>query len=292
MRLTLVLTLALVAATLAPIGGSAATNAGSAAGCGSRTIMGVAKAASPTNYDDVTGDSGGAPDFCGANIVTNDNAGTIYFVMHVPNRGGFAAGDLYGVFIDSDSNPASGGEGFEYLLFIGPGGSASLGHWDGAAFVPGAAPSVKVEWVNGVGPLASVNKADLGGPASLRFMLFSLAGQESDAAPDAGAWPYQLTPLQLAVKSLQVGQAKAGKPLAARMVVTRSDFGIDVDEGAIACTARAGTKALRGNGAFEDTTAVCRWTVPRAAKGKRITGSISVTVDGVEIKRTFSQKVR
>src|SRR5712691_5114644 len=107
-------TLALVAGTVSllasPAAGKTGTVAALTASCqrAERTLASVARAAAFTSYDDFIGDSGNAPDFCAGEFVTNDNQ-TITIGIHAHNRAGFAPGDSYSIFLDTDLNASSGG---------------------------------------------------------------------------------------------------------------------------------------------------------------------------------------
>lgn len=250
-----------------------------------------AGAAAPRTYDDLIEDSGSAPDFCAANLITNDNE-TITIGIHVHNRSGFAAGDQYGIFVDADRNASTGNEGADYLLVF-DGDGASLLRWDGSSFA--TAPSqrpVVVQWVSGYGPVVQIGRADLGNVSAFDFVLASVLGEESDFAPDAGFWSYGLTPLTLTARSLTIGPARAGRTFTARMSVTRSDFDAALTEGTITCTARLGGRTLRGQGSFAGGRVVCTWRLPRNARGKRLTGSVTVSLQGAQASRTFSVLVR
>ena len=86
--------------------------------------------------------------------------------------------------------------------------------------------------------------------------------------------------------------AKAGKPLVATLTVVSNDFDVEVTDGTVTCSAKVGARTIIGSDAFSDDSAVCTWRVPKNTRGKRLTGSIAVTYQGVQAKRTFSVRVR
>jgi hypothetical protein len=271
---------------------AAASVARGPCGVGTRSLASVTGATSLRVFNDFIEDAGGAPDYCAANFVTNDNE-AITIGAHIHNRNGFVSGDVYALFLDTDRNASTGGTaGADYVILLSD-GAAQLGRWDGSKFDPSVPQgSLRVVWIRDLGPVVQIAPADLGNPTGFNFVLASVRADEGDVAPDNGTWTYELTPLTLSVKSLKVGAAKAGKPFVARMTVISSDFDVEVTDGTIACSAKVGAKTIVGTGAFNDESAVCTWRLPKNTRGKRLTGSIAVTYEGVQAKRTFSVKVR
>jgi hypothetical protein len=243
-------------------------------------------------YDDNIEDSGNAPDFCAEELVTNDN-GTFTMGIHAHNRSGFVAGDSYGVYFDTDLNPVTGGGGVgaEYeITFTGP--RAQLLRWNGTIFDPATASPVPLAWLPEYGPAMVFKRAAIGNPTGFNFVLISGNGVDSDRAPDSGSWQYTVRPFTLKLTSFSVGPARAGKAVTARAVVLRSDFGVRLDKGAIRCAAKLSAHALAGKGKFAGGRVVCTWRLPKTARGRRLSGSVSVTFQGATAKRGFSERVR
>ena len=223
------------------------------------------------SYDDFVEDVQSAPDICSSNIVTNDNL-AVMMGIHIHDRPAFSVDDGYRIYLDTDSDPATGsgalpGEpaGAELLIQILD-GTSTLRRWSGTSFdqlTP--QPAISTEWIDGYGPALEIGRKDLGEVQSFTFVIVTSNGADHDLAPDAGSWSYTLSELELAPGRLAVGQAKAGKPLVARMVVVRSDFDVALEEGAIKCSAEIG--------------------------GKRLRGSVAVTFQGVPAKRSFNVRV-
>jgi hypothetical protein len=240
-------------------------------------------------FDDYIEDTDG-PDICGQNRVTNDNEGWITFGMHIHNRSGFVGTEAYGVFLDTDLNPTTGGAGAEYRIRF-TSEATVLGKWDGVKF-PALLTLQPATWMPGYGPIFRVNASDLGGAKEFGLIFFSTDGVNGDLAPNRGAWSYQLGQLELGVRGLSIDRARAGRPFSARMTVMRSDLNTALTEGTITCSAKLGRKAVAGSGSFVGNTAVCTWRLPRSARGKRLTGAVAVTFQGAEAKRSFATKVR
>jgi hypothetical protein len=293
LSLRVLLCCAVVGALLAP--GAAARpdmrTTGAAGACASaeRTLAAHSSVSALKTFDDFIEDTLG-PDICGENALTNDNEGTITFGMHIHNRQAFVAGEHYGVFLDTDNNPATGVEGADYLVQVA-GDGVELGKWDGTAFAKQAtlAPAM---WAPGYGPVFQLKAADLGDVKSFGFFFYSTDDANVDYAPDRGAWSYQLTPLQLALGKPTLDRARAGRTFSARMTVVRSDLDIALTEGAIACSAKVGARVLTGSGRFAGNRVACTWRLPKNSRGKQLSGSLAVVFQGVAAKRSFVTTVR
>jgi hypothetical protein len=279
-----------VAGTLV-LGGSASATARERAVSCPDTSRTLAMRQSPSTYDDTVEDAGAAPDFCAANLITNDNEGAITIALHMHNRAGYEVGDVYELRLDTDLNASTGGNGAEYVIELRD-GNASLLKWSGTAFETVAAPSLETEWIPGLGPAVFLNRTDLGNASAFNFVLASHAGSDGDVAPNTGAWRYTLAPLTLEVESFLAGPAKAGSVLAARMVVLRSDFDVELEEGQVSCNAAVVGRSLRGVGKFVGDEALCTWKLPKNARGKRLTGRMAVQFQGANASRSFALRVR
>ncbi len=65
-----------------------------------------------------------------------------------------------------------------------------------------------------------------------------------------------------------------------------------LDEGKIGCAARLSGHALAGNGKFANGRVVCTWRLPKNARGKRLSGTLSAALQGARATRRFSVRVR
>src|SRR5215471_1555650 len=101
-----------VALPLASRADAASSRAPASPGCTTRQSVREFASYVPAlrTYDDNIEDSGGAPDFCASELVTNDSS-TITIGIHAHNRTGFVAGGSYTVYLDTDRNTATGGGG-------------------------------------------------------------------------------------------------------------------------------------------------------------------------------------
>lgn len=270
------------------------TDGGNSASGGScivkqRSLASHARTAAPRSFDDYIQDTRG-PDICGQNTIANDNEGVLTIGLHIHNRTSFVGSEAYGVFFDTDLNPATGAAGAEYRVRLTSEGTI-LGKWDGTKFQP-LSTMAAAEWRPGYGPVFQINTSDMDGVKSFGFIIFATDGVNGDLAPNSGSWSYELTPLELTIQGLAVDRAKAGRPFSARMAIVRGDLNAPLAEGTVACTARLGAKTLGGTGSFAGGRTVCSWRLPKTARGKRLAGTVAVNFQGVDARRSFSIRVR
>jgi hypothetical protein len=268
---------------------TSAKDAGAACAAAERTLAAHASASALKTFDDFIEDTPG-PDICAQNAVTNDNEGTITFGMHIHNRTAFARDERYGVFLDTDNDPATGIDGADFRVRVS-GEGVELGKWDGTAFATQKTLPT-ADWAPGYGPVFELEALDLGDVKSFGFFFYSTDGTNVDFAPDEGAWSYQLAPLELRAHGLKLERPRAGRSFTAWVTVVRSDFDLALTEGAIACSARLGGKTLTGTGRFAGGRVACTWRLPKNSRRKRISGTIAVAFQGVEAKRSFAATIR
>jgi hypothetical protein len=277
--------------------GAAATTSGSTSSATAKTqcvaaqrsLAASSRANAPRVFDDYILDTRG-PAICGQNTVTNDNEGTITIGLHIHNRSGFATNEAYGAFFDTDLNATTGGGGADYRVRL-TGDSTVFGKWDGARFAP-ISTLEPAQWKPGYGPVFQVKASDLGSPQTFGISFFATDGTNADVAPNSGNWSYQMAPLELTIRAFRSDRAKAGRPFGASMLVVRSDLNTALVEGTIACIARIGSKTLAGTGTFASGGTNCSWRLPKGTRGKTLSGTIAVTFQDVEAKRSFVQRLR
>ena len=244
LRTVLCVLVVLGTCAFAAVGGAS----GKVAECAASAARGSSDARISTlhSYDDYIEDVATAPDICGSNVVTNDNLGAITIAMHIHDRSGFAAGDGYHIFFDTDSNAGTGSiaaagqpAGAEYKLEIVD-DTSNLSHWTGTVFEPASTQTpILTTWLSGFGPALELNRRDLGDAASFRFVFVTSNGADVDLAPDVATWSYALSALQLTAGRLVLSPARAGIRLLAHMEVERSDFEIPLTEiGRASCRER------------------------------------------------------
>jgi hypothetical protein len=273
-----------------------------------------APAANTTTFEDSTAERQGAPDITTV-VVSNDDAGVITFKLNVAGRGGLTDDMLVAVAIDADNNPATGNPdpfevGADYAIQLFQ-GAADLFRWDGTNYSRrGADPPQSSLIFSGL--QVRINASELGGTTRFNFNSVVLTGVVvdqntgdtdfskaiGDAAPDPGhgLWNYQVRvgALRLAVKSfaLSPSRPRAGSTFTASMVATRSDTGATLAGGQVSCTAAVAGKRLAARvHRFSGGKARCAWQIPRAARGQKIRGTVTVVFEGRRVSRSFSATV-
>jgi hypothetical protein len=84
---------------------------------------------------------------------------------------------------------------------------------------------------------------------------------------------------------------KAGQVVVVSAPVTRVETGLGVTSGTATCVAHIGTRTLRSAGKVAGGRASCTFRTPATAKGKRVAGTITVTILGHSTTAQFAFKV-
>lgn len=265
--------------------------------------------ANTTTYQDSTGEDPAAPDITTI-VVSNDDAGLITFRINVPNRPQLARDVAAIMFLDSDSNQATGDPdnlGADYILQLIL-GEALLFKWDGADYTLSATQSsLTNSWASG--PTIRINASDLGNTRQLSFDVLVISGlvfddvtgaidatnAKRDFAPTVGFYRYdvRITPPTLVVRRVTAGVPTAGKAFTLRVVVARSDTGAVVQNGRVTCVGRVGTARLKAKvQRVVAGAATCTWNIPATAKGKRFRGSVAIVFEGLRASESFASRIR
>ena len=140
-----------------------------------------------------------APDI--TQVVTSNNAAGV-ITFRITTVAPIIDSSLIGIDLDTDSNPGTGGGGFEYGLIAGTEGFGML-KWNGSDFVDAAAPSLSMTRSGNVVEF-KLNRADIGNVSRFGFDVFTVNFDAADAylgeddAPDGGAYTYTLALTQCA----------------------------------------------------------------------------------------------
>jgi hypothetical protein len=260
----------------------------------------VAANPNPATYTDPTGDGGTAPDITGV-VVSNDANNQITFRINVVKL--VVPSDVrVMVAIDSDQNASTGTSGTDYLLIADLSNNTfGLLLWNGSDFV--GSPSTTATASNdSTGITFSVNSGELGKTTGFNYWVRTLQGTtvaagNHDDGPDAGSWNYQLGPasaLKLTVELYHATKAKAGRPFLAVITVARSDGALaDVTTNDVTCAATIGRKPLpAGSTLALGPAATCGWRLPKKSRGKTLHASVTVTLDGATVTRTFTARIK
>jgi hypothetical protein len=233
----------------------------------------LASAASPRNFDDYIGDTRG-PDICGQNTrrtTTKErsrSACTSTIAATSPPKRRTASSSTQ----TRTPRPAASAPSTAF-------DSPATAPYSGSGTAHGSRRSRRGRPPSGspaTDRCFQVKTSDIGGAQGFKFSFFSTDGVNVDLAPNAGAWSYQLAPLQLSVRRLVLDRAKAGRPFSAHLAVVRSDLDQPLSEGEISCAAKLGAKALVGAGSFAAGQVVCTWGLPKKTRNKPVTGTVAV----------------
>jgi hypothetical protein len=258
-----------------------------------------------TTFTDPTGDQFNTPSFVAPDITTvavsNTPDGRITFEIGIANYPALPRLSGVAIGLDLDKDPATGDDGAEAFLgyivdLIGDGGLA-FDRWDGEDSVEVEQTTATATYANGLATI-TVPRAELFDTKGFDFQVVTLITDfiqiAVDYAPNDGMWTYdlELAPVTLAA-SKPTGSPKphAGAPFVVSSVVTRSDTGGVVTEGAVNCAVRIGSARLRATGRFRDGRAQCAMTIPKTAKGKQVRGTLTVQAVEASVATPFAFRV-
>jgi hypothetical protein len=269
----------------------------------------AARANSQT-FTDSTGEDPAAPDITSI-VVSNDDAGLVTFKINISNRPALTTDMTVLMFLDTDKQATTGSPDFagaDYAIELDP-GSVGLFKWNGSDFVAAPSQSSVTYSYDATGATIRASAAELGATKAFNFLAAAISGITTDAAgnpdftnehvdpaPDAGhgVFSYQvLTKLTLSVKAFTTSPkpAKSGKKFVASLAATESDTAGPVQAGTVACSATVGGKHLTATAhRIANGIATCSWSLPRNVKGT-LRGTVSLTVKGTTVVRTFAVKV-
>jgi hypothetical protein len=267
--------------------------------------------ANSQTFTDSTGEDPNGADVTSI-VVSNDDPGLITFKINISNRPALTADMFMLLYLDTDQQASTGDTkafGADYLIELDP-GSVNLFKWNGSDYTAAPSQTSVTYTYDSTGATIHASAADLGGTKAFNFGLDAATGVTTDAsgnadfskvhddfAPDLGHgfFSYQvLTKLVLSVQSFTTSPktAKSGKTFAANLAATENDTTGPVQAGTVACSATVGTKHLSATAhRVANGIATCSWSLPRTAKGKTLHGTVSLTVKGTTVVRSFTAQV-
>jgi hypothetical protein len=262
-------------------------------------------------YADSTGEDANAPDITSI-AVSNDDAGLITFKINISNRPALTPDMDIQLILDTDQNAATGDPavpGAEYLIDLNQ-GQVGLFKWDGTNYTFAQSQTSLVFTYDATGATIRVSAADLGGTKGFNFVAFAASGitvdaggnpdftnAHADLAPDLGHGLFnykviQVLKLSVLAFTTSPKPPKAGKNFSAGFAANESDTNGPVKAGTVACSATVSFKHITPVGkALKNGIAVCVWHLPATAKGKTIRGTVTLTVQGVKVTRSFAAKI-
>jgi hypothetical protein len=267
--------------------------------------------ANSQTFTDSTGEDPNGPDITSI-VVSNDDAGLVTFKINISNRPALTADMFLSLVIDTDQQASTGdpqASGADYLIELDP-GSVNLYKWNGTDYTTAPSQTSVTYTYDSTGATIRASAAELGTTKAFNFFALAFSGVKTDAsgnadftnahadgAPDSGhgSFSYQvLTKLVLSVQAFTTSPkpAKAGKAFVANLAASENDTSGPVQAGTVACSATVGGKHVSATAhRVANGIATCSWSLPRTAKGKTLHGTVSLTVKGTTVVRSFTAKV-
>ncbi len=263
-------------------------------------LTGAGTAGAVGKYPDAAGDGKGSADLTGVSILS-DTVGQIVFTVATA-ADPLAGGAWTGLFLDTDANPdtgAFGTLGAEYLIFLAEGGY-EFARWTGSDWDWDAPYTTVRVRSNATGVMFSLNRSELGGTTSFNFWARSGRGEAAlgqvDDAPDDGTFNYTLAAGGPDIREVGVKTTPDAGPRAGRQFVVQATSlalpvlpanGLSPQPDSYTCSAKLGAKALRGQGVGS-----CTFAIPKKAKGKKLSVSLTASYQGASKTIQLAYKVR
>jgi hypothetical protein len=282
-----------------------------------------------TIFTDPAGDSKGALDLTKVALKHSDTEGTFTFEITAPKPVALLRAPdatppprptitthFLSLCLDTDRNAGtgSGSYGCEYTITY-HGGGLDVMSWDGTKMQP--APFKPVASFNGLALWTwTIKRSDVGNPTGLAFRLTASAIVDAptgitqlgpDAAPDSGAWNYDLVarpPAPATTAPAPVirpvispptttpAQPIAGKRLTVSFRVTRSDTGARLSSGTMVCDPSVAGTVLQHAESLTGGTARLTFTLPRNSKGKLLRVKLTVRAGAESATRVATLRIR
>ena len=276
------------------------------------TALGSAShaATNSQSFPDSTGEDANAPDITGIDV-SNDDNGLITFHVKIANRPALTSDMLILVFLDTDQNQATGNPnalGADYLIDLESAGVFLL-KWDGTQFGNAPSQTSLTYSYDATGPTIHVAASDLGGTKAINFGVDATSGivvdasgnpdftnSHDDLAPDPGHgfFSYQviakLTLKQIAFTTTPK-PAKSGARFSATLAATESDTNGPITKATVTCAGSVKGVRLPATHSLANGVASCFWKLPKKSKGKLFVGTMTVTVQGTTLTKTFSARI-
>ena len=276
------------------------------------TALGSAShaATNSQSFPDSTGEDANAPDITGVDV-SNDDSGLITFKVNVSNRPAFTSDMYFLIFLDTDQNASTGDPnalGADYAIDA-EGGAVALVQWNGSTFVDAPSQTSVTFGYDPTGLTVRVAAHDLGGASVVRFGVIAASGvvldasgnpdttnEHDDLAPDPGHGFFSYTVIaKLTLKQIAFATtpkpAKSGARFTATLAATESDTNGPVKNATITCRGTIKGVAVRATHSLANGVASCFWKLPKTSKGKLLVATMTVTVKGTTLTKSFSARI-
>ena len=264
-------------------------------------LTGAGSAGAVGRYTDPAGDGKGSADVTGVSVASDANGQILITISTAADPE--ANGGAVVLFLDTDVNHDTGRPGTlgaDYLFGVDAEGYG-FARWTGSEWDWGIPFSTVRVMTRASGAVFSVNRSELGATASFNFWVRTVTGEEAseqlDDAPDDGAFNYKLDIGGPDIRQVRVRATPDSGPRAGRKFVVAATGLVLPPTGSMlivwpqpesyVCAAKLAGKALRGTGAGR-----CTYAIPKKAKGKRLSISVTASYQGASKTVQFDYKVR
>lgn len=265
-------------------------------------LVAVPLAAADANFSDATNDAAGAPDIVGV-VVANDSQNRVAFEVKLAGELVLPEDSELAFVIDSDQSVDTGRDGWDYLVIVAGDESSSLLRWDGTTWVEAPSATARV-WVIGGYVLYGIDRSELGNTAAFDFAVESVkianeAVAARDSAPDGdGFWSYAAVTKTYGIAGtplvVKPARPAAKAKVAASFVTVRTDSLEPLLGAKSTCKATVAGKRVATRVKGDLGFAVCETVakLPKTAKGKLLKITMTTSVGGKTVTKTYSEKVR
>lgn len=250
-------------------------------------------------YADPAGDAGRAPDVTRVLVGGAGGAVTIAVTalgIAAPETPG---GALVGVYLDTDLRSATGAPGGDELALWRVESPDETGCetdvWRDGAWQP--LPPSSAATCSRAGDTVTWTVRSVHGPFAFHVASGGFSADGSvlarDRAPDSGSWAYVPAAVEAApvIGAPRATRAVAGRAMTVRFPVTSSDTGSALTTGTVCSAATASGLTVASRSTLARGVARVDLVVPKAARGKLLRVTVTVTFDGTQATRVATFRV-
>ena len=264
-------------------------------------LITVPVAAADADFTDASGDANGAPDIVDVSVF-NDSGTRVVFGVKIAGGKAMAADGEIAFVVDADKNAATGTNGWDYLIALTGDQRWGLYSWNGTEWAEAPATTARAYFYDDV-VLFGIDRSELGNTASFDFFVEAskYVGDQvaaTDVAPEGDEyWSYSTVRKTFGLVAspivpLTKGGAKQGKAFVSGYVFGRADSPEPATGAKTTCVVTVGGKRIAARVQADAEAATCRVTVPKKSKGKVLKVTLTTTLNGKTVTKSYSTKVK